>query len=230
MADINWLDRYERYYGVWTCLYALRADLIAVLELRAELEDPDQREVASTLYPAFIRSSLYWYARSQLNVHNFVLSRGGIWIFPRAEDTRAISDDIGAVWHTSPFETDLDSWLARCVSRSPERLYDGFLELIKTEGRGTEAVMIWEDWTRQCHCKVPIDPFCKLHRMITACWDYVERVEASWYQVAEWYEQLPLDLQGPDLATLRHRFRWLQEQADRETADRRRKGGSAPAR
>lgn len=215
-TDINWLDRYERYFGIWNSLYALRVDLLKALDLRlTDLSSPHRWD----RYESFLRSSLFWWARYQRSLNNFVLVRGGAWILPDANDTHAIGDTLGHIEHASPIPQAETSWLARCVSRSPERSLDGFLTQLDNDDRGHWALRIWKEWLESCHCQQTGTQPCAVHEMITSCRKYVVTITESSFQVVEWYRELPMNPQGVDLATLSDRLLWLLDKAQSSTID-----------
>jgi hypothetical protein len=150
----------------------------------------------------------------------FVLSKyGGQWILPSAEDEIRVASALGEIWHTLPFPERDASWLIRSVNRSPDFLAEGFLVIIESTPRGQRLFREWEQWFASCECPEEREPDsgCRLHRMLAACYEFVTLIDENWYRVANWYHKLPLDLHGPDLASLRRRFDERRERARMES-------------
>ena len=73
---------------MYTPLTALRADLIAALELRREGDDELNR------FDDFVVSSLHAYAEFLVAKRDFMERYHGVWIFAQADIEKAIADDI----------------------------------------------------------------------------------------------------------------------------------------
>jgi hypothetical protein len=94
---IQWLDRFEAYYRLWTPISRLGDDLLAAITTRREpeTEQPPWDPEGVAEHPdwngtedqarGYVRGALYAYAWYQLELRRFMVRHGGLWIFSDAE-------------------------------------------------------------------------------------------------------------------------------------------------
>jgi hypothetical protein len=180
---INWLARFERYYSVWTTVFALKGDLeIAVGRLHAA-DEPE--------FELYSQQSLYWYARFRAAMDSFERDFGGLWLTPDAEVEDRIADAIYRIGRASPCREIDDSYLRTLMRR--DRELDTFVA--NTSDRLSEIQEHWGGWIRACRCRSDdadqvdvISEDCRLHRVISACRTYISAVDDQWGALADWYE------------------------------------------
>lgn len=193
---VQWVERFEAYYRVWTPAYALAADLEAALEVYTHEPadhlpwDPDSDEPYMPEMEArgYARSALYWYTRFLLEVKRFTTSKGGMWLASSVETEEAISDAVYRIgWHND-FNDDDDSWLRRHLADSRREEVDHFTDVILAFPRG---VRLHEQWQRlvAAGVDVPEDKRdgSQVWLAIQACHDYTRLVDEDWLRIADWY-------------------------------------------
>lgn len=193
---VQWVERFEAYYRVWTPAYALAADLEAALEVYTHEPadhlpwdaESDEPYVPAMEARGYARSALYWYTRFLLEVKRFVTTKGGLWLASSTETEEAISDAVYRIgWHND-FNEDDDSWLRRHLADSRREEIDHFTDLILAFPRG---VRLHEHWQRLVHkgVGVPEDERdgSQVWLTIRACHDYTRLIDEDWLRIADWY-------------------------------------------
>ncbi len=165
---VQWVERFEDYYRIWTPVYALAADLTAY---RSTLNDPErpwdlpgepgrlvaplstEREGYTQEYQAegYVRFAIFRYATFLQEMHRFQLKRGGMWLLSDAELEQRVADCIYQVgWHTPNNERD-DSWMRVTMSSTRGELHLFNDQLMRTTiGEATHAE--WQEWATACQC------------------------------------------------------------------------------
>lgn len=161
---VQWVERFEAYYRVWSPVWALGADLTAYRSTLLEAERPYDRP-PGTLGPedpgetqegqaeGYGRFALYRFARFLWELQQFMNRYGGMWLLSSAEAEREVIDTVYRIhWHATPFNERDESWLRNAVQDSRGREMDGFLELVSrtTIGRATHDE--WQEWVTTCQC------------------------------------------------------------------------------
>ncbi len=165
---INWAERFEDYYRIWTCAYALAADLIGyrstLLETDRPWDDPNEpgkliapmsteTESYSQEYQAegYIRFALFRFASFLSEMHRFQVKRGGFWMLSDADTEAKVSDAIYRIgWFTPNNERD-DSWLRVSMQQSQGELHT-FQHILMTTGIGQATHAEWQVWAVKCEC------------------------------------------------------------------------------
>jgi hypothetical protein len=198
---IQWLDRFEAYYRLWTPISRLGDDLLAAVSTRREpdSERPPWDPEGTTAHPdwngnedqarGYVRGALYAYAWTSLELRRFMVRHGGLWIFSDAEVEQEIADCIYKLsWYTT-FNMQDDSWLRRLLSQAQFEEELSFIELLRTMPIGPSVHQEWQDFAATCQCEDDEHPRddCRVHAMIRASQRYCELVDAEWYKIADWY-------------------------------------------
>jgi hypothetical protein len=213
---VQWLERFEAYFRIWTPVYALGADLTAYRltlldperswDLPAGVEGPDDpgysQEIQAAGHGTF---ALYHHAAAKASERQFMARFGGLWLLssPSAEAAAR-----GALACTAAFlstnERD-ESWLRGCVDEAAGEMHP-FLSRLQEERIGRSTHDEWQRWLGRCQCSwdpaahdVAIEYFptarynsgihaaCLVHRTIEACGTFCALVEHEWMKVADWY-------------------------------------------
>lgn len=208
---VQWVERFEVYYRVWTPVYALAAELEAALEVYTHEPaehlpwDPESHEPYDPVMQArgYARSALYWYARFQLELRRFMVSHGGLWLASDADVEEAISDAVYRIgWHNDLNDDD-DSWLRRHLADSRREEIDHFTDVILAFPRG---VRLHEQWQRFVHQGVGVPESerdaSQVWLTIAACHDYTRLIDEDWRRIADWYRPGSTPRSKVDGATL----------------------------
>ncbi len=182
---VDWLDRFQYYYRVWTDLVSLKHDFEAFLIRRGK--DPDDPAL-----PSYYESSLWFYALEQLDVDRFVEERGGIWLFSDIEVEQQVADALYHVsWH-APASTVDASWLALAARNADVPNAFRFRQALRTVKRGRQILRRWAIWLNKCKCDLrKPSPKCEVHRVIRFCRFYAETIDREWRSIASWYSRAP---------------------------------------
>jgi hypothetical protein len=200
---IQWLDRFEAYYRMWSPISRLGDDLLAAIATRREpetefppwdpegtMQDPDdpwkgQEDQAR----GYARGALYSYAWYQLELRRFMVRHGGLWIFSDPEVDQEIADCVYKIsWYTT-FNMDDDSWLRRLLSQAQFEEELSFMELLRAMPIGPSVHQEWQQFAATCRCEDDEHPRdeCRVHSIIKACERYCQLVDDEWYKIADWY-------------------------------------------
>lgn len=195
---VQWVERFEAYYRIWTPVYALAADLEAALAVYTHEPadhlpwDPHSRQPYDPEMQArgYARSALYWYTCFLLEVKRFMATRGGLWLASSIETEEAISDAVYRIgWHNDINDED-DSWLRRHLADSKREEADHFTDLILSFPRG---VRLYDQWQRFVHEGVDVPEgkreASQVWLAIHACQDYMRIIDEDWGRIADWYRQ-----------------------------------------
>jgi hypothetical protein len=198
---IQWLDRFEAYYRMWTPTSRLGDDLLAAVTTRREpeTEHPPWDSAGTVAHPdwngqedqarGYVRGALYAYAWTSLELRRFMVRHGGLWIFSDAKVEQEIADCIYKIsWYTT-FNMQDDSWLRRLLSQSQFEEELSFIELLRSMPIGPSVHQEWQEFVATCRCENDEHPRddCRVHAMIQACQRYCVLVDEEWYKIADWY-------------------------------------------
>ncbi|HEX3957275.1 MAG TPA: hypothetical protein VHZ03_11665 [Trebonia sp.] len=209
---IQWLDRFEAYYRLWTPISRLGDDLLAAITTRREPETehpPWDLEGTTTgddwngqedQARGYVRGALYSYAWFQLELRRFMVRHGGLWIFSDAEADREATDCVYKIsWYTT-FNMMDDSWLRRLLSQAQFEEELSFVELLRAMPIGPSVHAEWQEFAASCQCEDDEHPRdeCRVHAIVKACQRYCQLIDEEWYKIADWYHpdtkpQRPID-------------------------------------
>ena len=194
---VQWVERFEAYYRVWTPAYALAANLEAAVTTRREVPadhlpwDPDSEQPYDPENQAdgYGRYALYAYALFQLEVRKFMTRHGGLWLLSDTDIEQQVADAVYRIgWH-NPLNEDDDSWLRRFLADSRHEEPQHFAQLLKATNAGSQTLLEWQHHVASCHCQhlEQGEDGCQVHATIRACHDYCDLIDADWIKIADWY-------------------------------------------
>jgi hypothetical protein len=214
---VQWVERFESYYRMWTPTYALAADLTAARSTLLEADRPYDRapgtdgpddcgysqEDQAAGYATF---ALYRYAWFQWELQQFMIRHGGMWLFASPEAEVAVRDAVYRIgWHVTPFNERDESWLRQTVGSVSQHEMHPFLSVLSSSPMGKATLDEWLGWVNECECMlapsddkenrtpVPSSPLgvredCQMHQTISACSTYCMTIDSEWARVADWYQ------------------------------------------
>lgn len=194
---VQWVERFEAYYRIWTPAYALAANLEAAIKTRRDEPaehlpwDPDSAEPYDPLDQAdgYGRYALYAYAQFQLEVKKFMTRHGGLWLLSDVDVEQQVADAVYRIgWH-NPMNEDDDSWLRRFLADSRHEEPQHFAQMLKATNIGSVTLLEWQEYVASCQCAdlERGDAGCQVHATIRACRDYCDLIDADWLKIADWY-------------------------------------------
>lgn len=204
---VQWVERFEAYYRIWTPVSGLAADLHAALMYYRDKPsdhlpwEPDSHEAFDPIDYAqtYMTSALCHYARFQLELRRFVARHGGLWLLSDAEVEQKVADAIYRIgWHNNLLEED-DAWLRRNLGDARQEEDDHFVHLLASTTIGTMIHRKWQQLGRDCECVDLEDgdgPECQVHSTIAACHEYMSLIDEDWRRIADWYRPESKPRQG----------------------------------
>jgi hypothetical protein len=199
---VQWLDRFEAYYRIWTPIQRLGSDLQAAIDTRREPDlgyppwDPDGTTMASTDWKGnedqatgYVRGALYAFAWYQLELQRFIVRHGGLWIFSDPDIEQEVADATYKIsWYTT-FNMEDESWLRRLLAQSQFEEELSFVELLRAMPIGPGIHQEWQQFAASCHCQDDQHPRddCRVHPLVKACERYCQLIDEEWYKIADWY-------------------------------------------
>lgn len=213
---VQWVERFEAYYRIWTPAWALGAELTAYRHTLLEpgrpydrapgTDSPDDagytQEQQAEGYAAY---GLYRWAWLQWHVRQFTLQHGGMWLLSSADaETKAVDLLYEVDWRVTVYNERDQSWLRNLVSQTRGQELDHFQSMLTSTATGSERLREWLSWCRACECtwgttkdidgRFPtsvtepgISQDCQLHKVVAACDGYCSLIEEEWLKIADWY-------------------------------------------
>ena len=206
---IDWAGRLNSYGRLYTPIAGLGGDLEILVRAQRE------RSSDFKMLKPQLGSSLWFYARIQLELHNFVRDYGGIWLFPDAEIENDVANAIHHInRHPGLGEHD-SSWLRVTLRGIPDHELAGFLEAVSSDPRGQAILKAWTTWCQSCRCpSIQVaERDCEIHAVIAACNDYLEDVDRETVTLAQplrEFREIPLE----NIRDLIKRFGAIRERRD----------------
>lgn len=213
---VNWLERFEAYYSIWSAVSGLGGDITAYRSTLLEEDRPwdappseDWPEGYTQEFQAegYGRSALFHYASFLVRLDGFMVHFGGQWLLSDGQAEQDLADAVYRIgWHASEMNDRDDSYL-RGLHRTADGELHPFLSMLaKDDPIGPATHEEWQDWLRACRCTwdpeqsrhdrehfptarthLGIQADCHPHNMIRACSDYMLLVDEDWRRVADWY-------------------------------------------
>ncbi len=195
---VQWVERFEAYYRIWTPVWQLAADLQAAVATRRAPPtahppwDPESDEPYDLEDQArgYARAALYAYTRYHLELRKFMTRHGGLWLLSNAEVEQQVADAVYRIgWH-NPMNEDDDSWLRRHLADSRHEEPQHFAHLVRSSSVGVAILTEWQEYVTSCTCPGNDDPAegCQVHATIQACQDFCDLIDADWLKIADWYQ------------------------------------------
>lgn len=194
---VQWVERFEAYYRIWTPAYALGENLQAALDTYLEEPsdhlpwDPDSKVAYDPVGQArgYARSALYNLAQFHLELKRFMSKHGGLWLLSDADVELNVSDAVYRIgWHNSLHDED-ESFLRRHLADSRHEEVDHFWNVIQGFPQGLRIHDLWQDMVRG-GVGMTTDEQKEASQVwltIAACRDYVQMIDDDWLRIADWY-------------------------------------------
>jgi hypothetical protein len=194
---VQWVERFEAYYRIWTPVYALAANLEAAVSTRRDEPaehapwDPNSTEFYDPEDQAdgYGRYALYAYTKFQLEVKRFGTRYGGLWLLSDVEVEGQVVDAVYRIgWHNCLNEDD-DSWLRRFLADSRHEEPQHFAQMLRATSIGSQTLQEWQQHVAGCDCAAVEqgEEGCQVHATIRACRDYCDLIDQDWLKIADWY-------------------------------------------
>lgn len=194
---VQWVERFEAYYRIWTPVYALGANLEAALEVYTHEPldhlpwDPENKTPYDPVFQArgYARSALYNLAQYHLELKRFMNKHGGLWLCSDVETEEAVSDAIYRIgWHNDLTDED-ESFLRRHLADSRHEETEHFWNVIRAFPDG---LRIHDQWQEQTLKGVGLETDeqkagSQVWLTIAACHDYTSHIDQDWVKIADWY-------------------------------------------
>ena len=214
---VEWVERFEAYYRMWTPIYSLAADLTAYRATLLEPDRPYDREPGTNgpedlgytqefQAEGYARFALFGYSSFEWEQRQFMTRYGGLWLLSSHEAETTAEDSLYRIWwHINPLNERDQSWLRGAIQDSRGQEMHGFLQLIKNTSIGNRIHDEWQEWVATCHCtwdlttsfeqerfptalhRPSINEECQVHQVVAACETYCDLVENEWGRIADWY-------------------------------------------
>lgn len=194
---VQWVERFEAYYRIWTPVYALAANLGAALETYTHEPadhypwDPDGEDSYEPEWHArgYARSALYNFAQYHLELKRFMSRYGGLWLASDTDVEHDIADAIYRIgWHNS-FDDDDESWLRRQLADSRREETEHFWNIVRSFKDGLRIHNRWQDFVLQGVDLTSDEQKASSQVWLTiaACQDYTRLIDEDWLRIADWY-------------------------------------------
>ena len=207
---VQWLERFETYYGLWTPIYGLANDLTAYRATLLELDRPWDREPCPEDPDAYTQEeqaagyasyALFFYAEQLVLLERFITKFGGLWLLSDKQAETDASDAVARIRLASPFNEEDDSYLRTLYGE-----VEG--EVCRFRAREHELPLqplheLWQRFVSTCTCEWSGEPDrgyfvthrsqkkvrdeCQAHAIITAANDYCLIIDDEWDRLADWY-------------------------------------------
>lgn len=193
---VQWVERFEAYYRIWTPAYALAADLEAALETYLEEPadhypwDPESVEPYDPVRQAegYGHSALYWLAQFHLEIKRFKSKHGGLWLLSDAETEQQVADAVYRIgWHNNLSDGD-ESFLRRHLADSRHEEVEHFWKVIQSFSDGQRINANWQRIIRDgVDLKESDKSSSQVWLTIAACREYCDLIDNDWLRIADWY-------------------------------------------
>jgi len=213
---VQWLERFETYFQIWTPVYALGADLTAyrstllhdsgLWDQPVGVDGPGDPGYSPEVQAAGYASNALFRLSCMLNAEQRFLARfGGLWLLSSPETEAAARDALHKIRLRLPTNERDHSWLCTLVFDGREDLHS-FLLTLESSRIGRETCAEWLAWCSLCACSwtepggghaveyfptaryhAGIDPQCAVHQTVEMANEYCTTIENEWLAVADWY-------------------------------------------
>jgi hypothetical protein len=181
---LEWLRRHEYYSDLWTAVYALQADLIALIAARARGDMAAIRQHTTT--------SIYWWGLYWLGMVRFREDCAGLVILADGDAAQAADDALYAIGLLPGVSQDNQSWLRMLLRDIPHQELHDFARRFPHHPEGKRIMADWEAWLDRCSCDHDGDPAkCPLHIVLTQCEAYTSIIDTDWFSITGWYQNRP---------------------------------------
>jgi hypothetical protein len=193
---VDWLGRFERYYGIWASVSGLRFDI--------ELAVANQRDGNAADLDHFVRKSLWYYALFVTDLIMFIRDCGGLWIMPDPKAEQLLADAVWLIRKPTPL-TELDESMLRLAIAGWEELAP-FMQATYSDAAMRRLTDTWRSWIVSCDCPDLKRPrkHCAVHQCTAWATSFMDNLNQQWDLLADWYDvPRPLSLVKPQELTTR---------------------------
>lgn len=194
---VQWVERFEAYYRIWTPVYALGANLEAALEVYTHEplphlpwdEHSEQAYDPIEYARSYAQEALYNYTQFHLELKRFKSKHGGLWLASDVDTEQHIADAVYRIgWHNNFFEDD-EAWLRRQLADSRHEETDHFWHIVLSFDRGQRIHAQWQTLIAKAVSATTEaqQATSQPHLTIAACNDYTQLIDAEWIRIADWY-------------------------------------------
>ena len=213
---VQWVERFEAYYRIWTPVFGLGAELTAFRSTMLEEDRPyghaveaDPRGEPYTQErqaEGYAQYAIYQYAKFEWQLRQFMTRYGGLWLLSDGATETAVADAVYDIsWHVTPFNERDASYLRSIIQDTRAQELHGFLQTLARTDIGHGTYTEWLDWLQSCECRWPIGESseaeyfptwhdyseivegCQVHRVIEACGMFCDLIDRDWRKIADWY-------------------------------------------
>lgn len=131
------LDRREAEARLWSLMYALRADLLAVARWQAE-------RPGTEAWIGHAHTALWRYARFLAAMARFMDEYGSALVMAGNEVT--VDEAVSLLGWRPPLSDEQAGFLRLTLAKAPEDERQSFLELLQDSEQGREVLTTWEEW------------------------------------------------------------------------------------
>lgn len=193
---VQWVERFEAYYRIWTPVWALKADCEAALHTYNEkpAEHLPWDSASSAKWDPveqareYARDALYDYASYQLELKRFKSRHGGLWLLSDPQVETNVSDAIYRIGWQNSFTREEDALLRRALADSRLEENDHFAQILLATTTGQRIHDTWQALVRDGVGRTGDDRKAS-HVWLTmeACDDYCRLIDEDWVRIADWY-------------------------------------------
>jgi hypothetical protein len=194
---VQWVERFEAYYRIWTPAYALAANLEAALETYLEQPSDHLPWDATKARPydpevqarGYARSALYNLTQFHLEVRRFMSKHGGLWLLSDPQIEEDVSSAVYRIaWH-NPLNDEHESFLRRHLADTRHEETEHFWNVIQGLPEGLRIYELWQDMVREGVGLTTDEEKAgsQVWLTIAACSDYARLIDEDWLRIADWY-------------------------------------------
>ena len=212
---IQWLERFEAYYRIWTPITGVAGELCAYRQTMIDpdrlYDDPSDHEDSGregsgqdAQAAGYITSALWHFTDLLVQLQQFKVRHSGLWLLSDARAEQAAADAIYRIWWHSP-NNDRDDSFLRGLHHQAEGELHQFHLLLESDRIARATLIEWQEWASRCDCQWEItaevehehfpthrhhpgiSPRCQLHAMVSAANDFTTLIDDDWRRIADWY-------------------------------------------
>lgn len=192
---INWRERFEAYYRMWSALDGLANDLEAARSL-AKAGDSDNLDE----YAAY---ALFHYTEFLSHLHDFQRDFGGMWLFSDRQSEETISRAVHDIWLNVPLSERDASWLRMVMAEVEPGEVHSFMVMTEDVYTGSNLRSEWRQWVADSIHDEEAEQSAAT--VLRCCRTFMETIDEEWYRVADWYREERRAEPGSDASGGPHR-------------------------
>jgi hypothetical protein len=174
---INWRERFEVYYRLWSALSGLANDLEAARQLAEEGDTENLDE-----YAAY---ALFHYTEFLTDLHRFQRDFGGLWLFSDRQAEETVTKALHDIWLNVPLTERDASWLRLTMSDIEPGEVHAFMVMTEDVHTGSNLRSEWQQWIANSIKDDEAEESAAM--VLRCCRSYMATIDDEWYRVADWY-------------------------------------------